>query len=120
VLDASVQASACEKGDGFIHLDDGLTKLKIKRCAKYFYERETFQSLIQFIFVSGNMSTVRKIAIGLGLASGALLAAWLLTGHRGKKTREYLSRKAGDLKRVLRSRSQQIGERSPEGDPTYI
>lgn len=48
------------------------------------------------------MSTTKKIAIGLGIASGALLAAWLLTGNRRKKTREFLVKKAEDLKRALR------------------
>ena len=45
------------------------------------------------------MSTTRKIAIGLGVAGGALLAAWLLTGNRKKKTKEFISKKASDLKK---------------------
>ena len=47
------------------------------------------------------MSTTRKIAIGLGVAGGALLAAWLLTGDRKKKTKEFISKKAGDLKKAF-------------------
>lgn len=47
------------------------------------------------------MSTTRKIAIGLGLAGGALLAAWLLTGDRKKKTRDFIVKKAQDLKQSL-------------------
>ena len=47
------------------------------------------------------MSTTRKIAIGLGVAGGALLAAWLLTGNRKKKTKEFISKKASDLKKSL-------------------
>ncbi len=43
------------------------------------------------------MSTTRKVAIGLGIAGGALLAAWLLTGSRKKKTKEFLARTAADL-----------------------
>lgn len=39
--------------------------------------------------------------IGLGVAGGALLAAWLLTGDRGKKTKEFVSRKAEDLKQAI-------------------
>lgn len=39
------------------------------------------------------MSTTKKIAIGLGIASGALLAAWLLTGNRKQKTREFLAKR---------------------------
>ena len=47
------------------------------------------------------MSTTRKVAIGIGIAGGALLAAWLLTGDRKKKTKEFIARKANNLKRVL-------------------
>lgn len=47
------------------------------------------------------MSTTRKIAIGLGVASGALLAAWLLTGDRKKKTKEFIAKKAGSIKKTF-------------------
>jgi hypothetical protein len=47
------------------------------------------------------MTTTRKIAIGLGLAGGALLAAWLLTGTRKQKTKEFIGRKVNDLKKGL-------------------
>jgi hypothetical protein len=47
------------------------------------------------------MSTTRKVVIGIGLAGGALLAAWLLTGNRKKKTREFIAKKAGSFKRSL-------------------
>jgi hypothetical protein len=49
------------------------------------------------------MSRTSKIAIGLGVASGALLAAWLLTGDRKQKTKEFVSKKADDLKKVLKT-----------------
>lgn len=50
------------------------------------------------------MNTTSKIALGLGVASaGALLAAWLLTGERKQKTREYISKKAGGLKNALKT-----------------
>lgn len=39
--------------------------------------------------------------IGLGVAGGALLAAWLLTGDRGKKTKDFVSKKAEDLKQAI-------------------
>jgi len=48
------------------------------------------------------MSNTKKIAIGLGIAGGALLAAWLLTGDRRKKTREFIVKKANDLKQTLK------------------
>jgi len=48
------------------------------------------------------MSTTRKIAIGLGVASGALLAAWLLTGDRKKKTKEFIAKKADSVKKTFK------------------
>jgi gas vesicle protein len=48
------------------------------------------------------MTTTKKIIIGLGVAGGALLAAWLLTGDRGKKTKEFVAKKAEDLKQSLK------------------
>ncbi|MBN8578642.1 MAG: hypothetical protein KF775_09355 [Cyclobacteriaceae bacterium] len=47
------------------------------------------------------MTTTKKLMIGLGVAGGALLAAWLLTGDRGKKTKAFVSKKADDLKQAL-------------------
>jgi hypothetical protein len=44
------------------------------------------------------MSTTSKIAIGISIASGALLAAWLLTGDRGQKTKSFIARRARNLK----------------------
>ena len=57
------------------------------------------------------MTTTRKVAIGLGIAGGALLAAWLLTGERKKKTKEFVFQRASDLKKTLKKK-----ETSPE-DP---
>lgn len=51
------------------------------------------------------MTTTRKVMIGLGVAGGALLAAWLLTGDRGKKTKEFVSKKAEDLKQALNKKT---------------
>ncbi len=48
------------------------------------------------------MTTTRKIAIGLGLAGGALLAAWLLTGDRKQKTKDFIVKKAQDLKQTMK------------------
>ncbi|MBL7864995.1 MAG: hypothetical protein JNK10_08980 [Cyclobacteriaceae bacterium] len=45
------------------------------------------------------MSSTRKVAIGLGIAGGALLAAWLLTGTRKKKTKDFIVRTASDIKK---------------------
>ena len=48
------------------------------------------------------MSTAKKIAIGLGIAGGAALAAWLLTGSRGKKTKEFVARKTQNFRESLK------------------
>ena len=52
------------------------------------------------------MSTTRKIAIGLGIAGGAALAAWLLTGNRGKKTKEFVAKKAQSFRESLKKEKQ--------------
>ncbi len=49
------------------------------------------------------MSTTSKLAIGLGIASGALLTAYLLTGSRKQKTRQFLSQKAESLKKSMKN-----------------
>ncbi len=50
------------------------------------------------------MSSTRKVAIGLGIAGGALLAAWLLTGSRKKKTKEFLARTVSDLRKSVQTK----------------
>ena len=52
------------------------------------------------------MNTTRKIAIGLGIAGGAALAAWLLTGDRGKKTKAFVVKKAQSFKESLKKEKQ--------------
>ena len=47
------------------------------------------------------MSTARKLAIGLGLAGGALLAAYLLTGDRKQKTKDFLTKTGKKIKDVM-------------------
>jgi hypothetical protein len=61
------------------------------------------------------MSTTRKLAIGLGVAGGALLAAWLLTGDRRKKTKEFIAKKADNLKKALDK-----DERTDDQDAYYV
>lgn len=63
------------------------------------------------------MSTTRKIAVGLGIASGALLAAWLLTGNRKKKTKEYISQKADGLKNAIKTEKKRSFD---DSDAHYI
>ena len=50
------------------------------------------------------MTTTKKIMIGLGVAGGALLAAWLLTGDRKNKTKEFVAKKAEDLKQTFKKK----------------
>lgn len=49
------------------------------------------------------MSTGGKLVLTVGIASSALLAAWLLTGGRRVKTREFVVKKAVNLKDVLKA-----------------
>jgi hypothetical protein len=62
------------------------------------------------------MSTTRKIAVGLGIASGALLAAWLFTGNRKQKTKEYISKKADGLKHAIKTEKRSFDD----SDAHYI
>jgi 3-polyprenyl-4-hydroxybenzoate decarboxylase len=53
------------------------------------------------------MSTTRKIMIGVGLASGALLAAWLLTGSRKEKTKAFVAKSAKKIGQTLKTEKQE-------------
>lgn len=64
------------------------------------------------------MRTTQKVVLGLGLASGALLAAWLLTGSRKNKTKEFIVKKADQVKDALRK--PKIGTNVEESDVHYI
>jgi len=64
------------------------------------------------------MSTTRKIAIGLGLAGGALLAAWLLTGDRKKKTKDFVVRNAQNLKKALKTEEKKVTQ--DDSDVHYV
>lgn len=64
------------------------------------------------------MGTTKKIAIGLGIASGALLAAWLLTGDRKKKTTDFISKKADELKKTFSKQAK--NESSDDTDIHYV
>lgn len=64
------------------------------------------------------MSTTRKVAIGLGIAGGALLAAWLLTGPRKKKTTNFLAKTAADLGKSFQKKT--TPSSPDESEATYI
>jgi hypothetical protein len=61
------------------------------------------------------MSTTKKIAIGLGIAGGAILAAWLFTGDRKKRTKDFIVKKTRDIKRTLKKETPVA-----EDDITYV
>jgi hypothetical protein len=48
------------------------------------------------------MSTGGKLVLTVGIASSALLAAWLLTGGRKVKTKKFVVKNAENLKDVLK------------------
>ena len=50
------------------------------------------------------MKTTKKVVIGLGFAGGAIFAAWLLTGSRKQKTREFVVNRTQNVKRVLKKK----------------
>ncbi|WKZ58996.1 MAG: hypothetical protein QY309_14110 [Cyclobacteriaceae bacterium] len=56
------------------------------------------------------MNTTGKITLGLGIASAALLAAYLFTGDRKKKTTEFIAKKADDLKRTIRKKMESFDD----------
>jgi hypothetical protein len=64
-----------------------------------------------------NMNTSKKIAIGLGVAGGALLAAWLLTGDRKKKTKDFVSKAANDIKKAFNTKEDRTQD---DSDINYV
>jgi hypothetical protein len=62
------------------------------------------------------MDTNKKIAIGLGVAGGALLAAWLLTGDRKERTKEFVAKAAQKVKSTLISKE----KKQDDSDIHYV
>jgi hypothetical protein len=56
------------------------------------------------------MTATRTIVIGLGLAGGALIAAWLLTGERKKKTRDFVVKKAQNIKQAIQKDKENLDD----------
>ena len=56
--------------------------------------------------------------IGVGLASGALLAAWLLTGSRKEKTKAFVAKGAKKLGQTLKTEKKESVRE--ESDVHYI
>jgi hypothetical protein len=49
------------------------------------------------------MAPIRQIALGLTIASGAVLTAWLLTGDRKQKTKDYIVKRSDNLRKALKT-----------------
>jgi hypothetical protein len=62
------------------------------------------------------MSTTNKIAIGLSMVGGALLAAWLLTGDRKQKTRSFVVKGSQHIKGVFKKEEKSF----EDADYTYV
>jgi hypothetical protein len=86
--------------DGCIQGVEKFSSGKLHDAKHFFMRGETFTEEFK-LFCS--MSNTKKIMIGVGLASGALLATWLLTGSRKQKTKEFVSKRAEDLKKVFKT-----------------
>lgn len=56
------------------------------------------------------MNTTGKIAIGMSLVSSLLVTAWLLTGDRKVKTRDFVSKKTEGFKSALKSDRSYLSE----------
>ncbi len=63
------------------------------------------------------MNTSKKVAIGLGVAGGALLAAWLLTGDRKKKTKDFVSKATNDIKKAFTTKEDRVQD---DSDINYV
>jgi hypothetical protein len=56
------------------------------------------------------MTSTRTIVIGLGLAGGALIAAWLLTGDRKKKTKDFVVKRAQTIKQAIQKDKENLDD----------
>jgi hypothetical protein len=57
------------------------------------------------------MSKTSKLAIGVSVVSGALLAAWLLTGTRKEKTKKLISKGKSTITRTFMADKQESQKR---------
>jgi hypothetical protein len=70
------------------------------------FEKHFFAStatIKQKIKLISSMSKSSTFAIGIGLASGALLAAWLLTGTRKEKTKKFIYARTASIKKTIQA-----------------
>lgn len=54
------------------------------------------------------MGNTRKILIGLGIASGAIFAAWLLSGPRRERTRAYFEQKVRNIRGTASAKRKKV------------
>jgi hypothetical protein len=59
------------------------------------------------------MSNAKKIALGVGVASGTLLAAWLLTGSRKERTKNFIVKKTTEIKNRFKSDKDSFDDSEP-------
>jgi hypothetical protein len=62
----------------------------------------------------------KNVAIGLGIAGGALLAAWLLTGDRKKKTKDFVVRNTQNLKQAMKKEVGNFEGRFDDSEVHYL
>lgn len=74
---------------------------KLQVCKPIFFKLN--ETIKRELNVWIDMNTTGKIAIGVSFASSVLLAAWLLTGQRKEKTKDFVYKGAESLKNVLKS-----------------
>lgn len=58
------------------------------------------------------MGKTSKLTIGVSLASGVLLAAWLLTGTRKEKTKKFISKGKATLTKTFQKLKNTMGDDS--------
>jgi len=69
-------------------------------------EKDFLATSVTFVIKIGLISIMSKsstFAIGIGLASGALLAAWLLTGTRKERTKKFISARTASIKKSMKA-----------------
>ena len=52
----------------------------------------------------------KNVAIGLSIAGGALLAAWLLTGNRKRKTKDFVVRRTQNLRQAIKRKVEKFDD----------
>ena len=66
------------------------------------------------------MSKLSKITIGVSLASGALLAAWLLTGSRKEKTKKIISKGTESIRKSFKKAEEVANRDRDDADVHYV